>query len=279
MEKIFEILKKANFTKLGDQEEFWIDIHHMLSMDDLWKSLITESVAVTKPEIVSLFLYSLIQEYVTQVIREDNTRRESGQTKALDLTLTRGEEKVIYYVAGYVVFSLRNKYMILKNSKNRAVTVAALQFLDSVKIDGDSSFKSRSFNMYIEDWLDRVNRGGLIKVNGDIFKSIFKLEAVVRGIFNVTLIRKHHGEVLREVLLQAMIDNENVNTSWESLSRNIPNEALSMILKNQFMLKWIDMRTRSYVRIYVQILKRVSVKSKKTKISRKADPAVRKKLN
>ena len=133
--------------------------------------------------------------------------------------------------------------------------------------------------MYFEDWLDRVNRGGLIKVNGDIFKFIFKLEAVVRGIFNVTLIRKHHGEVLREVLLQAMIDNENVNTSRESLSRNIPNEALSMILKNQFMLKWIDIRTRSYVRTYVQILKRVSVKSKKTKISKKADPAIRTKLN
>ena len=53
--------------------------------------LITESVAVTKLEIVSLslFLYSLIQEYVTQVIREDNTRRESGETKAVDLALTR----------------------------------------------------------------------------------------------------------------------------------------------------------------------------------------------
>ena len=73
-----------------------------------------------------------------------------------------------------------------------------------------------------------------------------------------------------------MIDNENINTSWESLSRNIPNEALSKTLKMQFMLKWIDIRTRSYVRAYVQILKRVSVKSKKTKISKKADPGMRK---
>ena len=116
-------------------------------------------------------------------------------------------------------------------------------------------------------------------VNGDISNFIFKLEAVVRGILNVTLIRTHHGEDLREVLLQAIIDNENVNTSWESLSRNIPNEALSMILKKQFMLKWIDIRAPSYVRTCVQILKRVSAKSKKTKISKKADPAMRKRLN
>ena len=68
-----------------------------------------------------------------------------------------------------------------------------------------------------------------------------------------------------------MIDNENVNTSWESLSRNIPNEALSMIVKKQFMLKRIDNRARSYVRTYVQILK--------SKISKKSDPAARKKKN
>ena len=108
---------------------------------------------------------------------------------------------------------------------------------------------------------------------------MFKLETVVRGILNVILIRKHHGEDLREVLLQAMIDNENVNTSWKSLSQNIPNEALSMILKKQFMLKLNDIRACSYVRTYVKILKRVSVKSKKTKISKKADPAIRTKLN
>ena len=29
-DKIFEILKEVNYTKAGDQEEFWIDIHQML---------------------------------------------------------------------------------------------------------------------------------------------------------------------------------------------------------------------------------------------------------
>ena len=227
VKKIFKILQKANFAKLCDLdlEEIWIDIHQMLLKDDLWNLFITESVSVTNPAIVSHFLYSLIQAYVTQVIIEGHTRRES------DRTLTKEEEKLIYYVAGYVVFFMRNKYKMLKSSKNRAVAVAALQFLDSVKIDGNSSFKLRSFNMYIEDWLNGANRGGLIKVNGGIFDLIFKLEAVVRVIFNVTLIRKHHGEDLREILLQAMIDNENVNTSRESLSQNIPIEALSMIVK------------------------------------------------
>ena len=119
--------------------------------------------------------------------------------------------------------------------------------------------------------MNPINRGGLIKVNGgDISNFISKLEAVVRGILNVTLIGKHYGEDLREVLLQLMIDNENVNNSSETFSRNIPNEALSMILKKQFMLKWIEIRDRLYVRSYGQILKRVSVKLKKNKNSKKS---------
>ena len=130
---------------------------------------------------------------MAKVIREDNTRRESRRTIAFDVTLTRVEEKVRYYVAGYVV--LRNNYKMLKSSKDRAFAIAALRLLDLVKINRDSRFKSRSFNMCIQDWLDRVNRGGLIKVNGNIFNFIFKLEAVVRVIVKVILIREHRGEV------------------------------------------------------------------------------------
>ena len=58
----------------------------------------------------------------------------------------------------------------------------------------------------------------------------------------MALIRKHHGQNLKEELLQATINNENVNTSCESLSESITIEALSMILKKQFILKWIDIR-------------------------------------
>ena len=144
--KIFEILKKVNFSKLGDQEEFWIDIHRMLLKDDLWNSFITESVAVTKPEIASLFLYSPLGDHEKSIRTHQNTWSDFNK---------RGRKSNLLF-AGYVVFSLRNKDKMLKSSKNRAVAVAALQFLDSVKIDGDSSFKSRSFNMYVDQMISAI---------------------------------------------------------------------------------------------------------------------------
>ena len=106
MEIIFENLKKANFTKLGDQQEFWIDIHQMLLKDDLWNSFITQSVAVTKPEIVSLFF-----------IFSNSRMRNTGDQRRQHEKRIRTDQS-IYYVAGYVVFSLRNKYKMLKSSKN-----------------------------------------------------------------------------------------------------------------------------------------------------------------
>ena len=173
------------------------------------------------------------------IIIKDNMTRESGQTKALDLTLTKEEEKVIYYVASYMVLLLRNKYKMLMSNKNWVVAVAEQVSLLR------KSFKLRSFNFYIQDWLNWVNRSDLIKVNGDLFNFILKLEAVVRGILSVMLIRKHHDDDLREVLLQAMVNNDNVSTSWDSSFQNIPNETLSMILKKHFMLKLTDIRACS----------------------------------
>lgn len=146
--------------------------------DDLWNSFITESVAMTKPEIASLFIFSN-----TRMLDTGDQRRQSEKRIGTNQSSWSGFNKrgrVAYFVAGYEVFSLRNNYKMLKSSKHQAVAVAALQFLDLVKIDGDSSFKSRNINMYIQDWLDRVDRGALRKVNGDIFNFIFKLEAVLR---------------------------------------------------------------------------------------------------
>lgn len=82
--KIIEILKNVNLTKCGDQEEFQIDIHQMVLNNGFQHCFITGNLAVTKPEVVSLFLCTLLQEYMTYMIKEGNMRRESGQTKALD---------------------------------------------------------------------------------------------------------------------------------------------------------------------------------------------------
>ena len=70
--------------------------------------------------------------------------------------------------------------------KNRLVAVAEQQFLYSVKVGGDSSFKSTNLNVYIQDLLGAVNRGGSIKVNGDLYNFILKFEAVVRWILRWT---------------------------------------------------------------------------------------------
>ena len=41
--------------------------------------------------------------------------------------------------------------------------------------------------------------------------------------------------------------NSVVQSSWDSLSRNIPNEQHSKLLFSQILDKWVDLRTRAFI--------------------------------
>ena len=277
--KIFDIIKKCDLTELKEQEELLSSIHKFILDSDSWCDFIKANVAITVDlKTVSLFLFPVIQNYITQFLKEVNHRQDQSNQKILYLKLTQEEEKVIYYVAGYVVFALRNKYKILLKSKKMDIAVAALQFLDSLKVVGDTPFKVDDFESYIQQWVDHINRGGLIKVNKEMFYFVSKIEMEVRSVLNISLDKSYHREDLREVLLYTLYSDESVSMAWESLSRNIPNESLQEILKKQVIMKWIDIRARSFVKTYIQILKRISTKSKSQKLFKKAEPAMRKKL-
>ena len=75
-----------------------------------------------------------------------------------------------------------------------------------------------------------------------------------------------------------MMENEEINSAWESVARHILNESLKEILQKQFMKKWIDLRTKAFVKTYIQIVKRFNNRSNPQKLSKKAEPALRKTL-
>ena len=110
-----------------------------------------------------------------------------------------------------------------------------------------------------------------------------EIENVVRKSLNLELIKTYRGEDLRDVIYDLLSKTKLVDSTWESVARLIPNKELSAILKRQIINKWIDIRARSYVKTYVQLVKRNIAKKKiddkeKIKLSKKTEPAMRKKL-
>ena len=147
-----------------------------------------------------------------------------------------------------------------------------------MRVSGDNSFNSNDFETYVQEWLCQVNRGGLVKVNQQAFFFIYKIEITVRNLLNISIIKEYRDEHLRSVLLKLMMESEEINSAWESVARHIPNESLKEILQKQFIKKWIDLRARAFVKTYIQILKRFNNTSNPQKLSKKAEPALRKTL-
>ena len=91
--------------------------------------------------------------YCTQTHNKHNVSwkwRKKAPAEKPETYLTTEEQQIVSYVAGYVVFSLRRKYFKIKSESDKLtdVAIAVLQFLESLKANGDEIIKCKSFLDY-----------------------------------------------------------------------------------------------------------------------------------
>ena len=60
---------------------------------------------------------------------------------------------------------------------------------------------------------------------------------------------------MRDVNEGKISDNKLIMKAWNVFSRSITNETLLNSIKKQMILKWIDIRAKSFVNTYIQVLK------------------------
>ena len=60
---------------------------------------------------------------------------------------------------------------------------------------------------------------------------------------------------MRDVIEGKISDNKPIMKAWNVLSRSIMNETLINSIKKQMIIKWIDIRAKSFVNAYIQVLK------------------------
>ena len=119
-----------------------------------------------------------------------------------------------------------------------------------------------------------------------MFLLVRKIEYLVRAVLNVELIKSYKGQDLRNSLACKIKENKTVNMYWDTICRHLNNDKLKILLKEQIIEKWIDIRARSFVNAYMQMIRRKlnkltkEQKGKKTvKVSKLAEPAMRKTLS
>ena len=174
---------------------------------------------------------------------------------------------------------------ILKENPKRTSASNALIFLKAVNnVDGEK-IQEPFFDEFIKKWTDQINRGGLIQPNAEFYNFIKHIELVAKNLMTFQFLSKYRNENVRDIFTEKLEDNSVVQSSWDSLSQNIPSEPLSKLLFRQILDKWIDLRTRAFITSSTLLVKR-KITSMLNEIQRnveveqlkKSEPALRKTL-
>ena len=279
MQNVFEVLKDVNVSQASSRENMWREIHQLVSQPNVgWNAVIEKLQTDNKSPIFTTLYKNIVFDIVGEILSLNNVGKEPSNEDT-PVSLTEKEKMAIHYVAGYVVFALEKHYARLKQS---IVTQAALTFFKSCYMfNVDDSLNVSSF----QQWTDKLNRGGLKMVTDDVYKLFRRIEKAVQLILNKELITNYRNEDIREILEKRIQNDVFVLSGWDTSARHIPNAKLAALFKRQIICKWVDIRARSSVKSYIQILRQKLREEKNNKIapgkgpSKSAEPSLRKTLS
>ena len=186
------------------------------------------------------------------------------------------EEQTLRYVAGYIIFSLKKK---MKNSHS---TVGSTLFtlLSCWGCKEDNEKRDCSLNDYTKDWIEKINRGGLLHVSDDFYNFIVLLEKIAKRNLNGEFLVKYCGQDIRKILLEKMEKNATIQSLWDSITRKIENKNLTDILKVKVLQRWMNIRIYAFVNCWVLIMRRKASRNATHKRDslKKGQPSLRKSL-
>ena len=256
---LLETLHNNDVSREIGKEEMWSDIHLKLcngDMDHFWRNFLQLHMPAFEPSSLEfkICIQTLAMGTIEFIIKKENAERNQ-EIKLENVPLSNHEQEVIYHIGGFIVYSLKKKYLQLsKSEKLRQTALAAVQLLNSFTFVETN--QTLSFLDFSHRWTSLISRGGLIKTNNNYFLFIRRIEEIVRRTLNVHFIKKYNGEDLRDIIVKQLQESSLLTSNWEVLSRMLPSESLASQIKSKIFYKWVDIRARSYVQCFMQILKR-----------------------
>lgn len=217
--------------------------------------------------------FNILVEIMRSQIHQKEEEFKEGQ-------LTEGEQQVLRYTAGYILFSMRRKYYKLEKStqvSTRETSAGVLNFIDSV--NKPHNVQGSTFLDFTKEWIELKNRGGLIEITDDFYIFIRRVENYVKATLTFNFMKTYRNEDLRDIIYDRLEKSFGIQNTWNYTSRAIANPKLALMLKKQILMKWVDIRARSFVKCYIELVKTVAKKDKAKKVSETVEPSTRKKLS
>ena len=221
----------------------------------------------------SLILFNFVADsFLTQILSHYGSQAEIESLDMEKLNLSKDEEQTLYYVAGYLVFSLKQN---MRTSTSKPNPLVAL--LDSWGSKDSSKCQDLGIEEYVRAWVEQVDRGGLFKVNSQFYQVIVKIEKLARTILNLNLFATYSGENLKDVLRKKFMACSVLLNSWKNLTISLDEHVRSKLFQ-KLITKWINVRANAFVKVWLQQYKWKKSKQGE-KVTEQGEPSLRKGLS
>lgn len=217
----------------------------------------------------------LLQHILDSVLEALITDRNTVDLPLIEETIcgskmSKNEEQVLAYVAGYIPFALNKHYKRqLKNSTAEKYATLLLNWCSkSLTYEGQFSFLE-----YTTHWIQAQSRGKLFQPNPQLFLLFRAAENETRKHLTTSLISKYRDVNVNELLIQKLSSSYLIQQYWAKLTENSLTCAESKHLFRVTMDYYVKIRCRAFVQVYTD-MKKLTDKS----LSKKGTKSLRQEL-
>ena len=169
-EKLYPTLFKFSSSSTSDREKMYQKVYNLAINNVFFKKWEEYLMFYGINDRHSNMLWQyIIDRYLLYLVKERKTIQclPVNEISSEDLRLTAVEENTLRYVSEYIPYSLRQKYLKLKDGVTSRAILSVIEFWC---VDPASS--SKTFLQYTEEWTNKINRGGLINVTDEFYMFI-----------------------------------------------------------------------------------------------------------
>ncbi|XP_071952175.1 uncharacterized protein [Antedon mediterranea] len=220
-------------------------------------------------DIAANFLFQMASEAIVEelLLRQIGPYENAAANEPPQVEVTKEEQQTLRYMAGYIPHKLLRFYRRFPNNNLANLSIDVLR-----KLEIEDNNDKMSFLDYSKDWITKINRGGLFKINNDSFLFFRRLECEVKPILSSTKITELCGLNLKDKLTSAL-DSPVIKLAWERLIGDNVNEVVVSTLFNKVIGCYIDIRCKAFTTVYM-----MERKKKDASVGKKGEKPLRKKL-
>jgi len=197
---------------------------------------------------------TLFYQRVSDVIAELLIQQKYGGSMPRDKDLapdtgdlTYEECNIIRYASGFIPRSLKKKL----SSSSHPLKDEILEHLSELVVDPNDDVAGDAST----DWINMIDRGGLIHVNEMMYLMMKQMEITTRQ-----SLKCENADTLKDICIKAITTNDDVLFYWDLISGMWPDEEQEALL-SMIVELWVTIRGFAYVSGWMEQYKQATKKS------------------